>query len=217
MNRYISLCALAVISLGVSPLAQGAVIHESATLGPTAQYGGGVLVDSMQFLGSRFSVDRVVEVEFVGGHLWGIDGTLFAALVALSSPTALPSGSPFDMTTVATTVFTPQYPSNDTFFPLPVTLIPGDYALIFGSGQFGAEGVFAAMPEVNFDIPGQASYFVWSTLYGQMWNESENLISRIRFVVIGTVVPEPNSARLFGLGSLGACGFFRRLRSATSH
>src|SRR5262245_12118734 len=53
-------------------------------------------------------------------------------------PTALPSGAPFDSTLVASTTFNAGFPSTDLLTPLSVTLPPGDYALIFGSGLFGA-------------------------------------------------------------------------------
>ena len=130
------------ICLAVVPTAQADIIHETAYLSGT-----GVTVPILSlddsYYGSRFSVYNTVEVESVGGHLRGDSGsgTLFAAIISLSSPTALPSGSPFDMTTVANTVFSAAYPSDDILVPLSVTLNPGHYALVFGSGQFALEVV----------------------------------------------------------------------------
>ncbi len=140
--RVTSLRWLAVIAttplalLGVGP-SQADIIHESATLGRTGQQGGTTLGE--QFLGSRFTITQTVNVTLIGGHMEAT-GTLFGAIVALSGPSALPSGSPVDKNWLASTVFSPGTPSTDARTPLAVTLPPGDYALIFGSQQFGATG-----------------------------------------------------------------------------
>jgi hypothetical protein len=64
--------------------------------------------------------------------------------------------------------------------PLSVTLEPGYYALIFGSGQLCASGLaFMALSPDQIDLPG-SSYF---SSNGSNWvNES---ISHVRFVVKG--------------------------------
>ena len=158
--------------------AQATLIHESATLGAPGQ-GSGVSLSSNQFLGSRFTVSTTVQVAAIGGHLSAF-GTLFGAIISLSSPTALPSGVPFDTTTIASTVFTGLSPSVDFRTPLSVTLPPGDYALIFGSGQFGASG-FGVMPSNDTDIPGQASYFFWNVS-----NWAQGGFANARFVIEDT-------------------------------
>jgi PEP-CTERM motif-containing protein len=211
MNRFMSLAAIVLVVLAIASTAQADIIFESAILGPT---GFTVPVPSItdgQFLGSRFSVGSTVKVRSVGGHLEGFSGSLlFAAIVSLSSPTALPSGSPFDMTTVATVVFRPPFPSDDILVPLSVKLNPGNYGLIFGLGQFGAVGGGGGMPENNIDIHGSAPYFAW--VAGSAWEDAsalEGFLHDLRFVVTGNVVPEPGSITLFGLGSLCFCGFCR--------
>ena len=212
MNRYVLFVALASIGLSIARESQAAIIHESAHLGATGLSESGVpALHDGQYIGSRFSLSGLTMVESVGGHLVGssvpFDQSLFAAIVFLSSPTALPSGSPFDMTTVTTTVFTPPYPSDDVLVPLTVTLNPGHYGLIFGVGHFGAIGPGGAMPSNNFDIQGSASYFHWS-IWGPSWfDENVSGLSGFRFVVTGRVIPEPGSIALFVLGSLCACGF----------
>jgi hypothetical protein len=211
MNRRVLFFALAVLGLNVAHDTRAAIIHESATLGATGRPVFGLSVSATQFLGSRFSVDSVVRVESVGGHLVGTPGNLFATIVSLSSPTALPSGSPFDMTTVATTLFDPLEPSNDILVPLSATLNPGHYALIFGAPIFEqpSEG---AMPDNNIDIPGSASYFNWFGLgTPPRWVDHPEF-TNLRFVVTGFVIPEPTSVALIGLGLSAACGLYRRNR-----
>ncbi len=133
-------------------------IYESADLGWTGG-GSGPGVSTTQFIGSRFHVDQAVEVTGIGGHL-GSDGTIFGALVSLDSPTALPSGSPIVSDPLAVTTFDAGLRSRDLVVPLSATLEPGDYALIFGSGWFGATGT-GFLPANNVVIPGRSANFWW--------------------------------------------------------
>jgi hypothetical protein len=105
MNRTLNLFVLAVIALAVATTAQAAIIHESATLGPTGQEGGLCLGCVGATLGSRFSLERAVNVESVGGHIGG-GAPLFAAIIPLTSSTALPELDPPDLPLLASTVFT---------------------------------------------------------------------------------------------------------------
>lgn len=193
--------------LGAGGRAAADVIHESAVLGPTGVVFG-VSLSTGQYVGSRFHLDSPVQVEQIGGHLVGT-GTLFGAIVSLSGHGALPSGNPFDGTTVASTVFNAGFPSTDFRTPLSVQLPPGDYALIFGSGQFGATGN-GFMLNNNTDIPGQASYIISNSL-----NWSNSPFSNMRFVVegaVGTVIPEPSTLTLLALGTAGLLGYGWRRR-----
>lgn len=206
MNRRIVLLTIGILSLVFFGQVQGTIIHQSALLGTTGQ-GGGVSLYSNQFLGSRFTISgAAVNVESIGGHMYNFSGSLFGAIVSLSGPNALPSGNPFDLTTLASTNFTGPFPSADILTPLSVTLSPGDYAVIFGSGQFGASGS-GAMPNNNTDLPG-ASYFFWT---GYNWQNGG--FTKARFVVEGTVIPEPTTFLLFGMGLLGIVAYgWRRKR-----
>ena len=128
---------------------------------------------------------------------------------------ALPSGNPFDGTTLASTTFDPGFPSFDVLTPLSVLLNPGDYAVIFGGpGQFGATKQ-GSMASNNIDLPaGVGSYFFWNV---NNWQNGE--FSSARFVVEGDVVrvrnavPEPITAAL-GLMGLGVLGMATRRRVA---
>jgi hypothetical protein len=171
--------------VGWAPLAQADVIYESAELGPTGIIIG-ARVEPAQFLGARFHIDQTVQVTAVGGHLTMHTGhggqELFAAIVGLTDPDTLPLGAPFDAGEVlASTIFDPGSPSSDVRVPLSVTIAPGDYGLIFGSGLFGAAGE-GGMPLNNADLP-EASYFFWN---GNAWVDDP--FSGARFVVEGMVV-----------------------------
>jgi hypothetical protein len=94
-----------------------------------------------EYLGARFQVLAPTLVDHIGGHLSGISGQIFGAIIPLSGPTDLPSSSTVAPIALAATTFMPPNPSNDVLVPLSVTLAPGWYALIFGSHEFGATGV----------------------------------------------------------------------------
>jgi hypothetical protein len=197
MKRFVLYLALLVAIFTVAGQAHGLIIHESATLGPTG-HTSGLNISSVQFLGSRFHIDTTTEVTHIGGHMGITTGDLFGVIVSLSGPNALPSGNPFDSSEiVASTKFNPGSPSSDFLTPLSVTLSAGDYALIFGSGQFGAVGQ-GFMTTKNVDIPGQASYFRWNS---NGW--SDGGFSSTRFVVAGNPIPEPTTLCLMGFGLPG--------------
>lgn len=200
--------------LALSLPVQAAIIHESATLGPTGVgFGSGFTIGSGQYLGSRFSVSGTVEVDQIGGHIaGGFGSTIFGAIINLQSPTALPVGTPFAAgTVVASTTFTPSSPSADNLVPLSVTLVPGDYGLIFGSGMFGSPSFgIATMPGGDTNITGSASYFLWN---GFNWANNSSF-NNTRFVV-SSPVPIPGAMLLFGSG-LAALGAWRHRKGKKS-
>jgi len=141
------------------------VIYESATIGPGA--GGGAGIFNTQFIGSRFSITETVEVTSIGGHMGG-GGTLFGAIVELPGGAGLPAGSPFTGGEVlASTVFTFVFPNQDVSVPLSVILPPGDYALVFGTGLFGASGS-GGNGGAGVNTPeGVGSFFLWNNVNWQ--------------------------------------------------
>ncbi len=186
MNKLIPLITFSVLLLfpvGVQKI-YADVIYESATLGPTGQTSGLGVFDE-QFLGSRFSISQTVQVTEIGGHIDSLfSGDNFGAIIQLSGPGVLPSGSPFDVgEVIASTTFTPSSPSSDISTPLSVILPPGDYALVFGSGLFGATGI-GNMPSNNPTTPaGTGSFFFWNNI---SWIEGK--FTDVRFTVNGNAV-----------------------------
>jgi hypothetical protein len=187
--------------------AKAAIIHESASPGPTGQTSG-FPAEATQWLGSRFSLSEAFNVTQIGGHLFGTGGTIFGAIIALASPGATPAKQADVLSSViASTTFSPPTPSADVRTPLSVTLPAGDYALVFGSGALTASG-FALMPDNNTDLPG-ASYFICDA---PDRCANGGFLSNLRFVVEGTVVPLPAALPLLAtaLAALGLLGWRRR-------
>ena len=77
-------------------------------------------------------------------------------------------------------------------------LQPGIYGLVFGGGLFGASNIDSVLIDNGVDI-GSPEYFNWFDLNG-FWQDPR--ATGWRFVVTGTVVPEPGSLALLLLGSL---------------
>jgi len=193
------LCILPALACAIAlNLAHGEVIYESALPGPPT--GGGYQLGWDFMLGTRFHLDSPAQVQQVGGRMWPYGGQIFGGIFELASPTAFPSGNPFDAAPIALTVFTPpQSTDGDFLVPLSATLAPGDYALMFGSGRFGTSGL-AIVPYNNIDVPG-SSCIDWngSNTGWQDWNTE--IFGALRFVVDGAVVPEPGSRTLFAVGA----------------
>ena len=84
----------------------------------------------------------------------------------------LPQGSPFD---------------DDTTADLDLLLEPNNYAVIFGSGLFGADGSNSLSSNGTDTPEGEGSYFFFGADNG--WANINN--SDVRLFVRGSVVPEP--------------------------
>jgi hypothetical protein len=89
-----------------------------------------------QFLGWRFQLNNTLQVTDVGGYLSSY-GNIFAAIVSLSSPTALPQGNPFlPGEILASTTFDAGFQRQNVITPLSIKGI-GDWGL--GIGDWGRE------------------------------------------------------------------------------
>ena len=171
------------------------VVLESAVMGTPGRIGGTSITTS-QFVGWRFQTSQTLAVDHIGGHLLSFPdepGDIFAALVRLQSIDSVPTGAPFDPEeVVATSTFRPPFPSAEVFTPLSAMLAPGSYALVFGTGVFGATGAGAIHNgDDQPDIPPTniSSFIFWSIPFaGQPPEWRLNLASHMRFVIQAQVV-----------------------------
>lgn len=166
---------------------------ESAQMGVPDQ-GIAPIISAKEFVGWRFRITAPTAVTHVGGHLGSISGELFAAILPLPSSDTLPQGAPFAADSViAKTTFKPPGPTADVRVPLSVTLAPGAYALVFGSGQFGAAGtgVIANTGQPNIAPTVKANYIRWQEVVTNVFQWTNGSLDNMRFVVVGQATAGP--------------------------
>lgn len=151
MKRCRSQLAAIIVATACAAFASTAsaeIIYECAASGPTGQTSGsGVLADADFFLGVNFEVTTPVIVRSIGGHfLKFTDGPIFGAIVALTGQYDVPDAPDLSSDDVlGVTLFETPSPSDNVAGNLPLILKPGWYAVMFGSGRFGATGEAGAM------------------------------------------------------------------------
>ncbi len=197
-KRVLRRILLIIAVLLFSRLAHGQeFVFETASLGPTGQPGAGsgasgAAVDSSQFLGAKFQMPREGRITSLGGHVAHDNGRpmvrpLFVAVVPLDPTTDLPAT--FDLSDARfSTTFLPPNPSADVAIVTDFRLPAGRYAIIFGSGRFGATGS-GLMPDNNTDL-GQPERF-FADLSTPLYNDHPNCCRRLRFFVRGTLSAAP--------------------------
>lgn len=180
-----------------------ATLFESGALGPTgiprSEVTGGSNVSPFVFVGVRFHLDQPVITTQIGGHFvknTGAGASFFGALVALADENDFPdSGNLSTPDVVGTTLLSFPEPSNEIFGAVAKPLPAGWYAVVFGSGLFGATGSGGAMNN-GADI-GSPGYIGWQVGAVNGWGNLINPIFRnFRFVVQGQLVPEPCASNL---------------------
>lgn len=216
--------AFTAMAVTINPQTSIAFTLESSRLGSLSGLPG-LVVGADQFLGWRFQLDAPLQVTDIGGHFYGFNSEIFGTIVSLSSPNAFPQENPSELEKVslASTTFSiinNGNPNSSVFFltPLSITLKPGNYALIFGSGLFGASGEEAmpvpenqiAFPNTSFffaDLsvdPNASGSFSWSELLPEPQGNEGDLYFTIRGNPISSV-PEPSPIHsLLILSILGA-------------
>jgi hypothetical protein len=204
MKRFcsISLAAVCWASVGAN-CAFAEIIFESGTLGPTGVpqsaihdwFIPGAEVSADVFVGVRFYVDRRVMTTQIGGHFLKdtrANESFLGAIIALDDESDFPAS--YDLSTpdvIGTTLLAFPELSDEVFGNLARWLDPGWYALVFGSGLFGATGSGVVVLD-GTDIGGP-SYFAFHSSVG--WtNLGQSFFDRHRFFVVkGAFVPEPSS------------------------
>jgi len=180
------------------------ILFESGTLGPTgiswqdALDGlvGGSSVSNTVFSGVRFELTQRVAITEISGHVFSpAGGDFFGAIVALDDSDDFPnSGNLSTPDVLGHTLLEFPIASAEAFGNLSFPLDPGWYALVLGSGLFGATGN-GGMILNNPDI-GNPSYIAFQPLSGVPWIEISQVFKDFRFVVYGNIIPEPSSVML---------------------
>jgi hypothetical protein len=180
MKRVCLLLVLVMFSARAAAAADDFVL-QTATLN-AGQPSFGVVLGSSQALGAAFTIDVDTVITAVGGNIAGT-GSLYAAIVALTAPGAVPAGNPLAMDELRwSATFTASNPSKDVRVPVNMVLRPGAYMLVFGSGQFGATGN-GSMPSLGQTTLGSPSFAFWSSGNAR-WQATG--LGSIRFVVTAT-------------------------------
>ena len=218
-------CTLLAVSAILWTTADAATIYESALPASSGQGGldSGATIGgysgSGQIYGARFSISQGVHVDSIGGLFFAqpqgnqpqpYADDIFGAILRLASIASFPTGDPFSAAeVVASTVFhVGSTTAHEVITPLSADLDAGAYALVFGSGRFGATGIAAAPPS------GQslsAQYIYWGDSSGPTSWHTDGSSGSARFFVLGTV-PEPASAALLLFGA-ALCLTRRTLRT----
>lgn len=174
------------------------------------------LTNSEHFLAFRFQISSPTQLESIGGNIVDVDlpemfpagnGLMFGAVVSLSGPSDTPNS--FDLSTsdvLGTTLISAPASLNTTGGNISLSLSSGWYALVFGSGLFGATAENAGLgllpqstgspdPGIFFEANSNGGSFSWTS----------DVLGADRFYVFAstTPIPEPNTALLLSLGLIG--------------
>jgi hypothetical protein len=201
------------LSIAHPLITHAATLLETAPLGTT---NGGTSISDMQYLGARFTLDGTYRIAEIGGHVKSSstyeDRSIFVAIVPTNNPDNLPADITLSDAIYATNVEAPfndlgpyPYQVDETIISTNFILDPGNYAIVFGSGLFGATGsgwmpVSGSVQSTPWLIQGK-----WAGDYFRQIDDQP-----VRFVVSGVAVPIPPALYLFGSGLLGLIGISRK-------
>ncbi len=165
-------------------------LFQTATLGEIGQPpAGGWVISDRVYLGAKFTVPELLTVRNFGGHLVadaeGEDSKIFAAIVPLAGDGFPPDFSVADDAVFGTPVVAPTA-SAEVVIAVDLELEPGRYAVIFGSGEFGADGR-ARMPGNDTNVL-EPEYF-FSDHDVPVWEDSDGPedLDNARFFINGLV------------------------------
>ncbi|MDN3275906.1 PEP-CTERM sorting domain-containing protein [Frankia sp. RB7] len=172
-----------------------------------------------RYIGASFTVTQQTMINSIGAQFGAYSyGTIFGAIVPLASSTSLPAGSPTDLASIALghTILSMPSQIQDVSGSLSLTLAPGTYGIVFGSGLFGATGT-AGIGQNNDDV-ASADFFQYLAAASSDWLAADG--EGVRLFVDGTVSAVPESSTwammLLGFFGVGFLAYRRRNQVALS-
>lgn len=157
-------------------------------------------IDATTWSATRFEVGRSVRVDRVSAwFLGGGSGAIFAAIVQLPGSSAAlpePGSQAFANALMATTLISPGARAEEyagSFGNL--RLQPGSYAMVFGSGQYGASGSANPLGIEDVDVLIQSQR--WT---GSQWNPAHD---KQHWVLEGLALPLQASPNPVAFGNVG--------------
>ncbi|MEX2317797.1 MAG: hypothetical protein WD669_11635 [Pirellulales bacterium] len=204
--KLIVLCAIAVLFASYRATVSAVTLFQSGTLGQLAvtnedlanEVFSGTAINESVFTGVRFEVAQRVTTSRIGGHFLGRSSgeTFFGAIVQLESDFDFPDSS--DLTSpdvLGITTLTFPDPSAEAYGDISLSIEPGWYALVFGSGLFGTNGQGGAIR--NGSDLGSPTYINWQPLWpGTGWTDFSSFFRNHYFILEGTPSPEPQTGLL---------------------
>jgi hypothetical protein len=208
--RAVAILTLTPVALLAADPALCDTLYSSADFVPGGETGDYFIDNGGQHLfAASFTLSQASNITGVGGVFTKFDGdggSIFAEIIAAPAQQTLVNTSTLEGLSLAHTVFTAPTDGSDATTALSVTLGPGTYELVFGSGLFGATGSSGLATGMN----GLAT-LAQSIDGGLSWDA---LNDSVRVTVSGNVVPLPATLPLLCSGLLAGAGFLRRRRSA---
>ena len=159
MTTRVGWCFGPILAALLSALpAQAATIYQSAAYSGVDL--GDYVLSNHDLIGAAFSLSGPTTITGIGAQFGCCNGgSIFGTIVPLASITSFPSVASDQLASISLASILFAVPSGtaalDLMEPLstPLTLGPGDYAVIFGAGQFGsASNAFADIGDYNTPV-----------------------------------------------------------------